>query len=82
VAAGRSRGGGWHRECRCISGSARAKAALAAMERDTVRVEALCAALKRSSGDPGNDVFSDDVVRLPNTVLSRAGLKAETASSV
>jgi cysteine desulfurase len=57
------------------------KAAMAAMERDSVRVQGLRGRLE--SGllqTPGTIVFSDEVQRLPNTVLfTTPGLKAETA---
>jgi cysteine desulfurase len=57
------------------------KAAMAAMERYSVRVRGLRGRLE--SGllqTPGTIVFSDEVQRLPNTVLfTTPGLKAETA---
>jgi cysteine desulfurase len=57
------------------------KAAMAAMERDSVRVQRLRGHLESGLRQtPGAIVFSDEVQRLPNTVLFTApGLKAETA---
>jgi len=57
------------------------KAAMAAMERDSVRVQRLRGRLESGLRQtPGTIVFSDGVQRLPNTVLfTTPGLKAETA---
>jgi cysteine desulfurase len=57
------------------------KAALAARAADAVRLEGLRGRLEAGlRQSPGAIVFSDDVERLPNTVLFTApGLKAETA---
>jgi cysteine desulfurase len=57
------------------------KAAMAAMERDSVRVQRLRGRLESGLRQtPGTIVFSDAVQRLPNTVLfTTPGLKAETA---
>ena len=65
-----------------IAGFAAAvKAAMAAFEEDTSRLEGLRDRLERGLGQsPGVIVFSDNVKRLPNTTLFTApGLKAETA---
>jgi cysteine desulfurase len=60
---------------------AAAKAAIATMEQDRDRVEALLRWLETGLRQtPGLKVFCDDVPRLPNTTLfSAPGLKAETA---
>jgi len=57
------------------------KAATAAMERDSIRVQRLRHRLESGlQQTPGTIVFSDDVQRLPNTVLFTVpGMKAETA---
>jgi cysteine desulfurase len=57
------------------------KAATAAMERDSVRVQRLRDRLESGlQHTPGTIVFSDEVQRLPNTVLFTVpGMKAETA---
>jgi len=57
------------------------KAATAAMERDSIRVQRLRHRLESGlQQTPGTIVFSDDVKRLPNTVLFTVpGMKAETA---
>jgi len=65
-----------------IAGFAAAvKAAMAAFEEDTSRLEGLRDRLERGlRQSPGIIVFSDNVKRLPNTTLFTApGLKAETA---
>ena len=60
---------------------AAAKAAMAAREADAARIQGLRDRLEAGLRQtPGAIVFSDDVQRLPNTVLFTApGLKAETA---
>jgi cysteine desulfurase len=57
------------------------KAATAAMERDSVRVQRLRHRFESGlQQTPGTIVFSDEVQRLPNTVLFTVpGMKAETA---
>jgi cysteine desulfurase len=57
------------------------KAAMAAMERDSVRVQGFRERLESGLRQtPGAIVFSDEAQRLPNTVLFTVpGLKAETA---
>ena len=57
------------------------KAATAAMERDSIRVQRLRGRLESGlQQTPGAIVFSDEVQRLPNTVLFTVpGMKAETA---
>jgi cysteine desulfurase len=60
---------------------AAAKAALAALERDAVRLDGLRRRLEEGlRGTPGAIVFSDAAPRLPNTTLFTVpGLRAETA---